>query len=128
MDNSTDLHPEIKLFLANNTKIFGPGACLLLKEIERCGNVREACRNCGFSYSKGWTIIKNCEQKLGYQIVERQQGGTTGGTAKVTAEGHRLIALYEKLESNISAYAIDKCRSMIAEYNLTAEISARGDE
>ena len=116
--NERILHPLIKLSFASTSPFFGPGTVNLLKEIDRCGNVRDACERCGFSYSKGWAIIKSCEEKFGCQIVERQVGGITGGTAKVTDKGRDFLALYEELEKELSDLADVRFRELVRKYQL----------
>lgn len=116
--NDRILHPVVKLSFASTSMFFGPGTVSLLREIDRCGNVREACENCGFSYSKGWTIIRSCEEKFGYNIVDRQAGGLTGGTAKVTDKGHDLLSVYEELEAELSELADERFRKLIKKYQL----------
>ncbi len=115
------MHPVIKLTFAGKDKFFGPGTVDLLSEIDRCGNVREACRNCGFSYSKGWTILRKCEEKLGYAFVERQAGGQSGGTARVTDKGRELMALYEELEEYLYKAGEDKYRELMSKYKLIGD-------
>ena len=119
LHNERILHPEIKVTFASTTKFFGPGSVGLLKEIDNCGNVREACERCGFSYSKGWTIIKDCEERFGYSIVERQPGGQSGGSASVTDKGRDLLAAYEELDNYLSEIAEEKFRQLIVKYRLT---------
>ena len=119
--NEKILHPEIKLMLASTSSFFGPGAAELLKEIQQCGNVKDACERCGFSYSKGWKIIKGCEEKYGHSVVERQPGGQTGGTAGVTEAGQGLLAAYEELETSLAEFAEEKFRKLMKKYRLTGE-------
>ena len=119
--NDRILHPQVKLTFASTSKFFGPGIVSLLKEIDRCGNVREACERCGFSYSKGWKIIRNCEEKFGYNIVDRQQGGQTGGSASVTDKGRDLLAVYDVLEAELEEVAENRFRDLMKEYHLTHE-------
>ena len=72
LSDSSDIRvphpPAVKLMFVSESKFFGPGPVGLLREIDSCGNVRDACEKCGFSYSKGWTILKKCEEKFGYTI------------------------------------------------------------
>ncbi|MBQ9272659.1 MAG: NTP transferase domain-containing protein [Mogibacterium sp.] len=117
--NERIMHPVVKLSLASTTSFFGPGSAELLKEVDRCGNVREACANCGFSYSKGWSLLKRCEEKYGYKIVERRVGGRNGGAAYVTDKGHDLLAIYETMQSEISDAADARFRELMHEYHLT---------
>ena len=119
--NDRILHPLIKVMFASTSPFFGPGTVGLLREIDECGNVRDACERCGFSYSKGWLIIKSCEEKFGYSIVDRQAGGQTGGSASVTDKGRDLLAVYEELESELSEIADYKFRELMRKYHLTVE-------
>ena len=112
------LQPLVKLMFVNENKFFGPGPVELLREIDACGNVRNACEKCGFSYSKGWTILKRCEEELGYRIVDRQAGGQAGGAASVTEKGRELIAVYEELEAELSEIAEKRFKEIVKEHNL----------
>ena len=119
MDNNDRiLHPAVKLMFISENKFFGPGPVELLREIDNCGNVRDACENCGFSYSKGWTILKRCEDELGYRIVDRQAGGQSGGAANVTEKGRELIGIYEKLEAELTEIADRRFKELIKENGL----------
>ena len=120
MDRHNDrlLHPDVRLTFNSTSKFFGPGTVMLLREIEKCGNVREACANCGFSYSKGWTIIRKCEGRFGWKIVERQAGGSSGGKAAVTDKGKDLLAAYDQLQKELSDLAEERFRTIMKEYDL----------
>lgn len=120
MHNDRILHPNVKVTFASTSRFFGPGTVELLREIDKCGNVRTACEKCGFSYSKGWTIIRKCEEKFGWSIVSRQPGGQTGGSASVTDKGRDLLAAYEELEAELSKIAEERFKELIKKYNLTA--------
>ena len=124
--NERILHPLVRLSFASTSAFFGPGTVQLLKEIDRCGNVRDACEKCGFSYSKGWSIIKSCEEKFGYEIVERQVGGITGGTARVTAKGRDLLSVYEDLEDELSRLAVMRFRELMRKHQLIPEDETGG--
>ena len=114
--NDMDFRPAVKLMFVNGSRFFGPGPVGLLKEIDRCGNVREACENCGFSYSKGWSIIRKAEEKFGCTIVERQAGGKSGGSARVSEKGRAMLELYDKLEAELSEIAEERFAELVKEY------------
>ena len=119
MDNKDRiLQPAVKLMFVSENKFFGPGPVQLLREIDKCGNVRDACESCGFSYSKGWSILKRCASELGYEIVERQAGGQSGGAAKVTDKGHELMAVYDELEAELSEIAASRFSELAKEHGL----------
>ena len=115
------MRPKIKVMFAGTGKFFGPGAADLLREIDICGNVRKACAKCGFSYSKGWTIIRRCEEELGYPVVERQPGGQSGGSARVTDKGRDLLAAYEELESELNTAAEERFDDIMQKYGLIGD-------
>ena len=115
------MHALIKLRFTNPEIFFGPGIAGLLKEIDRCGNVREACEQCGFSYSKGWTIIKKCEERFGHCLVSRQPGGSSGGSASVTDKGKALLAVYDALGAELDAFAEERFVELIKEYGLASD-------
>ena len=112
------LRTVIKLRFANDEMFFGPGIAGLFREIDNCGNVREACERCGFSYSKAWKIIRRCEQEFGYPIVSRQAGGNSGGKASVTEKGHDLLAAYDELLSELEDVAAERFSEIVKKYRL----------
>lgn len=99
--NSRMMHPKVQVTLVNHKPFFDEMTLELLKKITGPGSVREACEQLGISYSKGWNIIQNAEDGIGYRIVERQPGGRGGGTAKVTDRGKKLIELFELYETQL---------------------------
>ena len=125
--NEHKLHTVIKLRFANNEAFFGPGIAGLFREIDNCGNVREACEKCGFSYSKAWKIIRRCEEEFGYPIVNRQAGGSSGGKASVTEKGHALLAAYDELLSELEAAAADRFSEIVKKYGLEADSADESD-
>jgi molybdate transport system regulatory protein len=63
----------------------------LLLEIQRNGNVRDACEKMNMSYTKGWKLLSRLERWLGFTVVIRQQGGKGGGEAHLTEEGAAFL-------------------------------------
>ena len=102
LHNARLMRPDIRVRLCNSKPFFGPGTVNLFRQIASTGSVREACEKCGISYSKGWTIIHDCENELGYRIVERQPGGKYGGKSVISKHGEKLILLYEQLEREMN--------------------------
>lgn len=110
--NSRSIRPEIDVFLANGRRFLGPGSMSLLKNIQSLGSVREACEYTGISYSKGWGLIRQIEEGLGYRIVERQNGGKDGGMAYVTEDGKRLMEQYERFECQLKELAKEEYQKL----------------
>ena len=119
--NMEDIKSEVRIKFSRDKSYFGKGTVMLLEEIEKCGNVRTACENCGFSYSKGWTILRRCESGLGYRIVDRHQGGKTGGKAEVTDAGRKLMDIYKELLGETSEYAEKRFTEMMKEKGLSTK-------
>lgn len=103
--NRQNLHPTVKICLAKEQTFFGPGSAQLLTFIRETGSVRLACRQMAVSYSKGWKIIKMMEDQLGFEVVQRQQGGKNGGNACLTPRGQRILDKFRTYE--------DTCRVII---------------
>jgi len=83
-----------KIWLDQNGKAFGEGPYHLLTGIGRTGSLRKAASEMGMSYNQAWRLIKAIEIRLGFQLIERQVGGSSGGGSRVTPEGVRLLETY----------------------------------
>ena len=118
LHNASLMRPQVKVRLVNQKPFFGPGAESLLKLIDSTGSVKEACVKAGFSYSKGWSIIRGAEEELGYSLVERRQGGKNGGQASVTERGKRLLHLFEQYEKKVTRTAEQLYEEMFADSGL----------
>jgi molybdate transport system regulatory protein len=83
-----------KIWLSANGKAFGEGPYLLLNGISKTGSLRQAAIEMGMSYRKAWSILRACEKKLGFTLIERKVGGSSGGYSKITPSGHELMKHY----------------------------------
>ncbi len=70
----------------------------LLKHIATSQSLKAASDDIGVSYRKAWGDLKKAEEILGYQLIEKQRGGKTGGTSVLTERAHKLIEAYEALQ------------------------------
>ena len=73
-----DIRSEVRIKFSRDKSYFGKGTVMLLEEIEKCGNVRTACENCGFvAFNDALTCAKWCkyaEKCLGPEAYERLTG------------------------------------------------------
>ena len=69
----------------------------LLLKIKETGSLKAASEIVGVSYRKAWGDLKEAEESLGYQIIEKQRGGKDGGKTVLTEKGIKLIEAYEVL-------------------------------
>ena len=106
------LRPEIRISLSGKRTFFDRESVALLKQIDLCGNVREACEKNGISYSKAWGVIRSAEEGLGGKIVDRRAGGKDGGGASITERGQKLCELYEQYEESLRSYAESQYKSI----------------
>jgi len=90
-----------KIWLSNNGKAFGEGPYLLLQGIAKTGSLRQAAIEMGMSYRKAWGILRECEKKLGFTLIERKVGGSSGGYSRITASGLGLMKHYGRFCDDI---------------------------
>jgi len=110
------LRAEVRVRISRGTPFLGPGAVMVLEAVRDSGSVRAASELTGISYSKCRRIIRCAEKELGRQIVVRRQGGTGGGSAGLTPEGLRILALYREFDEKVQAFAareFDRIRERI---------------
>ena len=89
---------SIRIDLANGTR-FGPGKAALLKALAATGSISAAAKQLGMSYPRALKLIEQMNAAFKMAIVETQHGGKQGGGSVVTAAGHDLITLYERILS-----------------------------
>ena len=75
--------------------IISEGKYHLLKEIERSGSILRASQKLGLTYKRAYSQLKVMEERLGTKLVDRRR--KKGAT--LTAEGKRLLELYERVLS-----------------------------
>lgn len=114
LHNARAVRPQAEVFLENGKLFFNKGTVSLLRNIQSLGSVREACEKTGISYSKGWSVLHQAEEGLGYRIVERQTGGRDGGMSYVTEEGWDLVKKYERFAKEVQDFAEVKYKELFA--------------
>lgn len=85
----------------NGEKVFGFGPLELLRNIEKKGSLRKAAEDMNMSYNKAWTLIKKLEKANGFIFLERQIGGTGGGSSTLTEDVKKLMDKYEKFNNKL---------------------------
>jgi molybdate transport system regulatory protein len=88
-----------KIWLDNKGKAFGEGPCELLKRVEESCSLHQAAGEMGMSYSKAWKLIQTMEKRLGFGLLDKKIGGTSGGGSRVTPQGRDLLRRYERFET-----------------------------
>ncbi|MFT3975159.1 MAG: TOBE domain-containing protein [Amaricoccus sp.] len=91
------LHAEISLHAPNGSPL-GEPRIALLEAIGREGSISGAARALGLSYRGAWDAICAMNNLVGRPLVAGQTGGRSGGGARLTEDGVRLIAGFRRLQ------------------------------
>lgn len=75
-----------------------PQRIALLAHIAEQGSITRAAKSAGLSYKAAWDAIDELNNLAQKPLVERSVGGKGGGGAKLTAEGERVLRLYQRLQ------------------------------
>lgn len=78
----------------------GPGKVSLLEAIETTGSITAAAKSLQMSYRRAWLLLDEMNRMLKAPAVASAKGGQQGGGSIVTAEGHKLITLYRRIEAD----------------------------
>lgn len=75
-----------------------PQRIALLGHIAEQGSITRAAKSAGLSYKSAWDAIDELNNLAQKPLVERSVGGKGGGGARLTAEGERVLRLYQRLQ------------------------------
>lgn len=99
------LHAKISVRLFTDDKCFGPGIASLLRRVEKHHSLRSAAASMGMAYSKAWTVLKSCEEHLGFKLLHSTIGGRNGGGATLTDDAEAMLRAYDEYCEQLKAYA-----------------------
>jgi molybdate transport system regulatory protein len=89
----------------------GPGKMKLIELIDRHGSIAGACREMGMSYRRAWLLVEGLKQAFREPVLETQQGGTSGGSCRLTPYGRNVLQRYRALERTARAAVRKELRS-----------------
>ena len=92
------LLPRLRVVCGGDTAL-GPGRVDLLESIAQTGSLRAAAQEMEMSYMRAWTLVKSLNSWFREPLVEVARGGSTGGGARLTPLGRKVVALYRGMES-----------------------------
>lgn len=104
------LHLDLDIGLVREKKFFDSLTAALLDQIASAGSVRSACLRLNISYSRGFQLLAQAEEELGFALTQRQQGGKYGGQAVLTFEGQEFLEKYKKFRQEIYRLADERFR------------------
>ena len=94
------MEPKSKLWIEKDGKLaLSDYRVRLLKLIDETGSLSDAASQMQLSYRRAWGKVKEIEANLGLHLVESAAGGAGGGGSRLTAEGRRLVEMYERFRA-----------------------------
>jgi len=99
--NEQMIRPTVSVALAKELPFFDDKIAMLLSQVDETHSVRTACRRMQISYSTGWNIIRTLESQFSRTLIERSQGGASGGQSRLTEDGRRLVAAFSRYEARL---------------------------
>ena len=106
--NYAILHPVLHMKLEQESAFFSARLKLLLYLLADTSNMRTSCTWSGIAHSKAWDMINRLERHLGYSVVERQRGGKSGGSTRLTEQGRAFLTAYHEFEQAVHQFTQDE--------------------
>jgi molybdate transport system regulatory protein len=79
-------------------RMLGPGKMELLAQLDATGSLSASAKQMEMSYMRAWTLVQDLNRDPDRPMVTMTRGGTSGGSAKVTSFGKKVLALYQSME------------------------------
>lgn len=103
--NSQLARPVIETTLCNGGPLYDPRLSMLLHLVEDTRSVRDACSLMQISYSAAWNMLNHVEDELGFPLVTRIRGGSTGSGSVLTEKGKALMDAYDNFSEHLNSEA-----------------------
>ena len=104
MEQKQTYKVESRIWISSDSGMYlGRGRIRLLQEIDRLGSIAKAAEAMEMSYKKAWKLVKSMNEASPSPLLEKKIGGTGGGGSELTAEGKRVIELFNQLEKDQQA-------------------------
>jgi len=106
-NNQNAVRPIIGFELDRQTRFFSERTARFLLFIDRSGSIQTAAQIMNISYSKGWKMINEAEQELGFKLLNRAAGGAEGGQSEMTDRGRKLVNAFLEMNKELNETARD---------------------
>jgi molybdate transport system regulatory protein len=94
---AVSLRPRFRVMCGAEIAL-GPGRADLLELIGQTGSLRAAAKRMGMSYMRAWKIVKSLNERFHPALVDVARGGPSGGGAKLTETGRKVVGGYRLME------------------------------
>jgi molybdate transport repressor ModE-like protein len=111
--SETLVYPHVSIVLGAEKPFFDARTKLLLFLLDETGNMRRAAGMMALSYGKAWILVNELEAAVGYPVVERKQGGSSGGSTHLAEAGRALLVEYQAFEEAVFAFAQKEFRERV---------------
>ena len=105
MAKKIKVKPIVRLAIASakteSDSQFGRGIASLCLGVRELGSLNAAAKSMHMAYSKAWRIVKETEEALGFQMLNRD--GAHGST--LTDEGNAILDAYLAVEEKLQKVA-----------------------
>lgn len=98
MSRSEPTSFQMRIRVYAGERMLGPGKMELLQRISKLGSLSAAAREMRMSYMRAWSLVKELNRDSARPMVLLSRGGPSGGTARVTPFGEKVLALYQQME------------------------------
>ncbi|WP_241000158.1 winged helix-turn-helix domain-containing protein, partial [Pseudomonas viridiflava] len=92
-----------------------------MQHIAEQGSITRAAKSAGLSYKAAWDAIDELNNLAHRPLVERSVGGRGGGGATLSAEGERILRLYQRLQA-LQAQVLEAAESD-ADFDLLSRLT-----
>lgn len=100
------LRPRHKVwFTLGSSFLMGPNYFRFLRAVDETGTIRAAGKVVGWSYRTCLNRIRRMEEVLGTRVLETARGGASGGGARLSREGERLVTIFERWQKDVTDYS-----------------------
>ena len=103
--NSQLSRPVTEVTLCTGSPLYDPRLSMLLHLVEDTRSVRDACSLMQISYSAAWNMLNRVEDELGFPLVTRIRGGSTGSGSVLTEKGRALMRAYDQFSEHLNLAA-----------------------
>jgi molybdate transport system regulatory protein len=89
------------IWLDNDGEAFGQKCFRILEAVKATGSISKAAVELNLSYVGVLNILKRCEARLGFALLERTKGGFSGGGSRLTPKARALIEGYRSFHEEL---------------------------
>ena len=91
------MEPHVNVWIEHNgVVVLSEWRVKLLEMIDQTGSISRAAEKMNVTYHRAWEKLHEMELRLGLRLVDTRTGGSHGGGAQLTPEGHDYIRRFHE--------------------------------